>query len=360
MAGLQESDVQGALSQRSAEERWERPRYELGSTRLLANYRMDLRHPRVAELDDFIDDDLVRDWSQLRWQDIGRPFRVENYAQGRRLWQEQNGDTMPVKLSWEMFNRSFHSWFVKNVPEERRRTTRDLMRALGRLDAPRAAQALREWEQLAIWNLAHRVEDAIWDPRGKRALFRGLDLTRPRILFLGAADGYEAMQLYAMYPGGEAVLVDYDPFCASNRFGQFPETYPFLGTNPSTGGPGVWYRPEMNLSFVVSDIRDLPFGREFDIVLSVGLIEHFPDEYKPEAIEWHRQFLKPGGYAILTTPRWHWKTRMFYHVMAEAMNYTYRELMTVQQMGLYLYENGLSVVRHGVIKAHNGIIAQIR
>ncbi|WP_026961332.1 class I SAM-dependent methyltransferase [Alicyclobacillus herbarius] len=357
---LPDEQVQRVAPEVEANSGWRRPDHPLGWTQLTGNYRMDLRHPCEADLDDFIDDDLVKDWSLLRWEDVGRPFRVENYAEGRRLWQEEHGDTMPVKVSWEMFNRSFHSWFIKDVPRERRRLAAEALRGMGRLNAARAMAAVRELEQLSIWNLAHRIQDAIWDPRGKRALFRGLDVSRPRILFLGAADGYEAMQLYAMYPGGEAVLVDYDAFCATDRFGKFPDTYPFLGTNPNTGGPGVWYRSEMNLSFLVSDIRDLPFRHEFDIVLSVGLIEHFPDEYKPEAIDWHRQFLKPGGYAILTTPRYHWKTRMFYHVMAEAMNYTYRELMTVQQMGLYLYENGLNIVRHGVIKAHNGIIAQVR
>jgi hypothetical protein len=42
------------------------------------------------------------------------------------------------------------------------------------------------------------------------------------------------------------------------------------------------------------------------------------------------------------------------------MNYTYRELMTVQQMGLYVYENGFDILRHGIIKAHNGIVARPR
>lgn len=70
--------------------------------------------------------------------------------------------------------------------------------------------------------------------------------------------------------------------------------------------------------------------------MSVGLIEHFPDSHKPEAIDWHRKFLKPDGYAIFTTPRNQWKSRLFYRVMADIMNHTYRELMTVEQMGLYI------------------------
>ena len=34
---------------------------------------------------------------------------------------------------------------------------------------------------------------------------------------------YEAMQLAAMYPGGHTLLVDYDDFCRTDRFGKFPE-----------------------------------------------------------------------------------------------------------------------------------------
>jgi hypothetical protein len=332
----------------------------IGMTKTLSNLRIDLRTPSPPETQKFIRDHIVRDWATVSWKDVGRPFRVENYASGKRVWEEQNGDTMPVPVSWQKFNRSFHEWFIKDVPTERSRVRRQMIHALSTFKWGEVPDLFTEMQQLALWNLTHRVQDAIWDPRGKRALFQGLQVHRPKILFLGAADGYEAMQLYAMYPGGEAVLVDYDEFCKTDRFGKFPEYYPFLGVNPETGGHRVWYKDQMNTDFMVDDIRNLPFGQEFDIVLSVGLIEHFPDEYKPEAIDFHRRFLKPGGYAILTTPRLQWKSRLFYHVMAEAMNYTYRELMTVQQMGLYLYENGFEILRHGIIKAHNGIVARPR
>lgn len=109
----------------------------------------------------------------------------------------------------------------------------------------------------------------------------------------------------------------------------FPETYPFLGRNPRTGGWAVHRLADFRIDFLVSDIRDLDFGPEFDIVLSVGLIEHFPDEHKPLVLEWHRKFLKPGGYAVLTTPRRQWRSRAFYLAMGEIMNFRYRELFRV-------------------------------
>jgi hypothetical protein len=46
--------------------------------------------------------------------------------------------------------------------------------------------------------------------------------------------------------------------------------------------------------------------------------------------------------------------------MADVMNHTYRELMTLEQMGLYLYENGLDIMKHGYIKVHNGIVAKAK
>jgi hypothetical protein len=49
------------------------------------------------------------------------------------------------------------------------------------------------------------------------------------------------MQLGAMYPGGEVVLVDYDEFCKTDRFGLFPESDPFLGVDPATGDKRAYY-----------------------------------------------------------------------------------------------------------------------
>jgi len=95
-------------------------------------------------------------------------------------------------------------------------------------------------------------------------------------------------------------------------------------------------------------------------VISVGLLEHFPDEHEHEVLDWHRKFLKPGGYAITTTPRYQLKSLLFYRIMADVMNHTYRELMDIRQMGLYVYEGGFDILRHGFIRVHNGIIARPR
>lgn len=309
---------------------------------------------------DVFEDVSATDWSTLSWEQVNRPYKVDRWAKGKKLWEAEHEGHMPVREGWKHFNYHFHQLFLKDVPQEKRRARRNLWQKLLSLNVSGAVEELNELLQLAVWNKVHRVEDAVWDPRGKRALFEDLDVEKPKVLFLGAADGYEAMQLLAQYPGGHAVLVDYDPFCKTDRFGKFPAAYPFLGTDPATGHARVYYREDFNIDFEVEDIRDLKYGKEFDIVVSIGLIEHFPDEYKPVAFDFHRRFLKPGGYAILTTPRNQLRSRAFYTIMSDYMNYGYRELMDIYQMALYARENGFDILRAGYIKAHNGLICKVR
>ena len=329
---------------------------EIGTTKLMPTYRIDLRSSQNV----FYDANPVSDWSKLSWQKIGRPYRVERWSQEKKRWEREHDQELPAQTSWQMFNRSFQTLFDTDIVAHRQQAVTSLGTNLQHGQLHAAWEALEDVVLSTMWNKIHRVEDAIWDPRGKQALFEGLDVSKPEVLFLGAADGYEAMQLMAMYPGGHAVLVDYDDYCRTDRFGKFPQSYPFLGTNPATGSPKVWYRDEMPIDFEVADIRDLKYGHEFDIVVSIGLLEHFPDQYKPLAFDMHRRFLKPGGYAIMTTPRLQLQSKLFYTLFADLMNFAYRELMDITHLGLYAHENGFEILRHGRIKAHNGIIARVR
>ncbi|MEC0372701.1 class I SAM-dependent methyltransferase [Paenibacillus chibensis] len=333
---------------------------EMEHTELMPNYRVDLRSHASPEYQKFISLNPVHDWSLLSWKDVGKPYEVKSVAQDRKAWEREHGTSMDAHTAWTHFNQSFHQWFIKDVPAEIAKEKAEFFKSLKAFNFHQIREGIGDVVRIHLWNYVHRIQDGVWDPRGKRALFEGLDVQKPRILFLGAAEGYEAMQLAAMYPGAEVVMVDYDEYCRTTRFAEFPDAYPFLGANPCTGSPQVYYKHNFNIEYVVDDIRRLPFGREFDIVLSVGLLEHFPDEIKPEVVDWHRRFLKPGGYAIMTTPRNQLRSRLFYQIMADVMNHTYRELMTVQQMGLYVYENGMDICRHGYIKVHNGVVARMR
>jgi len=62
----------------------------------------------------------------------------------------------------------------------------------------------------------------------------------------------------------------------------------------------------------------------------------------------------------MTTPRIHPRTRMFYLLFGDVMNFAYRELMDVKHLGLYAWENGFDILRHGQIKSHNGVICRAR
>lgn len=326
------------------------------AVRVLPTHVEDLRPGPPDVFEDLSD----TEWDDLTWEELGRPYRVQNLSRHRRAWEAEHHEQMPVLVQWEHFNRRFHDLFSTQVPAERSRLRRRALRQAGGLRIGPLIGTLEEILQLEVWNYVQRVEDAVWDPRGKRALFEGLDVERPEILFLGAADGYEAMQLLATYPGGHAVLVDYDDFCRTERFGKFPAAYPFIGRNPATGDRKVYRKDDLEIDFVVEDIKNLDYGPEFDIVLSVGLVEHFPDELKPMAFEWHRRFLKPAGRAIFTTPRRELRSKAFYLVMGEIMNFGYRELMDARQLGRYAWENGFEILRCGYIKAHNGVIARPR
>ncbi len=338
---------------------WGRPRtrrHDIGEFERTGQFVIDTRD---AAPDIFIDASAT-DWRGLTARDVGSPYRTEKWAASRREYEAREGHPLPIIEGWRRFNQAFHQFFLLDVPEAQAAARHELGDALTHFDGHGAQHALEDIVRLAVWNKIQRVEDAVWDPRGKRSLFASLDVKKPRILFLGAADGYEAMQLAAMYPGGEIVLVDYDAFCATDRFGRFPLDYPFLGVDHATGHARVWYRDEMPIHFDVADIRDLKYGREFDVVVSIGLLEHFPDEHKAECIEMHRRFVKPGGYVVMTTPRNQVRTRAFYHLMADWMNHGYRELMDVRQMGRYCHTNGLDIRRAGVIKAHNGLVMKLR
>lgn len=62
-------------------------------------------------------------------------------------------------------------------------------------------------------------------------------------------------------------------------------------------------RPEDNVHLLKKDILNGEFDRQTsDLVLSVGLIEHFDQKGTQKAIQAHFEILKPGGFAVMTFP----------------------------------------------------------
>ena len=160
------------------------PRHALGDHHVGPRYVVDLRDQPPDQFDDF----STKDWSALSWRDVGRPYRVEKWSRDKRDYERTHGEPLPVLEGWKKFNENFHKFFVTDVPEAGARARGELAQALKSFDVHGAREAVEEMLHLLIWNRIHRVEDAVWDPRGKRALFEGLDVKNPRILFLGAAD----------------------------------------------------------------------------------------------------------------------------------------------------------------------------
>jgi hypothetical protein len=61
---------------------------------------------------------------------------------------------------------------------------------------------------------------------------------------------------------------------------------------------------------------------------------------RPGAFDGHRRSAQPAAAAVITTPRDQWRGRAFCTILADRMNFGYRELMTVGQLGLCAWENG--------------------
>lgn len=327
--------------------------YELETTELTPTHRTDLR---TEPPDVYVEHNFNP--GAVSWPDLGPPLLITNYSTQRSYWEQTQAREMPTFLQWKYYNRNLHTLFNIDYSKRRDALKKKIRQSLLKLQVQKADESLQELIKLRVWNHLHQKEDAFWDPRGKRKLFEGLEVKNPRILVLGAADGYDAMVLLSLYPNGHATLVDYDDFCLSHRFREFPEDYPFLGKDPKTGYWNVYNKEDFNIHYEVGDIQTLKYGREFDIVLSPGLIEHYSDKYKPLAFHFHRQFLKPGGYAIMLSTHNQVRIRSFYQLVGDLLNFSYRELMTAPQLAMYAHENGFKILKCAHIKAHNCVIAK--
>ncbi|WP_232310436.1 hypothetical protein [Mesobacillus selenatarsenatis] len=106
------------------------PALNPNETRLQPSYRMDLRNFTEKEYNKFVKLNTVNDWSQLSWKGVGRPYEVTSFAQEKKSWEEVNQQSLPANISWQMFNKSFHEWFVKDVPAEMDKSKQNFMKSL--------------------------------------------------------------------------------------------------------------------------------------------------------------------------------------------------------------------------------------
>src|SRR5689334_16919378 len=139
----------------------------LGAFVRLATHAVDTR----LTPPDLFRDVSATDWTTLRWGQVKRPHTVEKWSEDKLEWEREHGQPLPVLEGWKRFNRNFHELFSTDVPAAQARARGELTAALTSFDLRGARAAVAELLQLAVWNKVHRVEDAVWDPRGKRALF---------------------------------------------------------------------------------------------------------------------------------------------------------------------------------------------
>ena len=140
-----------------------------------------------------------------------------------------------------------------------------------RIDASVKDSIIREFSSLLWKKIEHRILKLF-------SSFSGL-----KVIELGSGIG--TMSLLMALKGCDVTLVDYSRYAlkrAKDLFGQF-------GVSPR---------------LVEADILALPkaFYGEFDVSLSLGLVEHFKDPDRQRALDIHMDVLRSGGVAIISVP----------------------------------------------------------
>ncbi|HLR31255.1 MAG TPA: hypothetical protein VK074_02115, partial [Fodinibius sp.] len=74
-------------------------RHQVGYFEQLPTRVQDLRNTPP----DLFEDVSHINWSSLKWDNINRPYKVDRWAEGKKLWEEEHGKHMPVKEGWEYF-----------------------------------------------------------------------------------------------------------------------------------------------------------------------------------------------------------------------------------------------------------------
>jgi 2-polyprenyl-3-methyl-5-hydroxy-6-metoxy-1,4-benzoquinol methylase len=108
-------------------------------------------------------------------------------------------------------------------------------------------------------------------------------------------------RLFSLVPACPSMCRAIDVGCGAGRWCRF-----LAGHGYDT--VGIDLQPELvkmnkqrypGISFYCSSIQDYPSDGSFDLLSSVTVIQHVPFEDQDEVIRKLREFLKPGGYAIV-------------------------------------------------------------
>jgi len=161
---------------------------------------------------------------------------------------------------------------------------------------------------------------------------------RIRILDLGCGYGYNTCIINSLLPESEVTGVDYGKYCKKS-----------------------WYlikKKGFNIKFIDSDARRLPFGENFfDIVITMGLLEHIGEEInqiafkkkleEKKCIREVNRVLKPNGFLMLNyLPNKYsyieFMTKHFLHRLSNI--YFHPKKFTKKEISSLLKESGFQVI----------------
>jgi SAM-dependent methyltransferase len=154
-----------------------------------------------------------------------------------------------------------------------------------------------------------------------KKLLLNIDISKPRIIELGAATGLLTRCLLSKY-SGSAVLIDN---CKESLEKYNSLDHPFKD----------------KIFYYLEDIFSLSINESFDLVCSYGLIEHF--KLKDAVLNAHIRLVKDNGYIIICVPADTLLTRTFFMLHPE-QGVGYRELLTVEELKMSCIDMGLKVI----------------
>src|SRR5260370_31333289 len=155
MVFAQQRPRAGVVASAGADARHPFTETDIGQTRLMPTYRVDLRSTHST--DRFYDANPIHDWSALSWQRIGRPYRVERWSAEKQRWEREHDQALPVKTSWQMFNRSFQHLFDTDPLAARRAASGRRVRSTLLTHLLTAFEAAHDMLLTTIWNKVQRV-----------------------------------------------------------------------------------------------------------------------------------------------------------------------------------------------------------
>lgn len=118
--------------------------------------------------------------------------------------------------------------------------------------------------------------------KGMKRLLINFDIESPNILELGAGTGKDSEWLIRKF-GGRVTLVDNCDYAIS-------KSRRYLR------------RKKFNAAYLKSHIEDIKFKNRYDLVFSVGLVEHFYNKELYNIFKKHIDASKKGGYAMIFVP----------------------------------------------------------